>query len=80
MTGEVPVQWGKNRRKWHVDTSVSITHIFTIVGVVVGFIVQIQDLKNQSEEQARTLSRLERTLERSESILCKQPTRRQTNE
>jgi len=80
MDGEVPVQWGKNRRKWRLDTSISVTHVFTIVGVVVGFIIQIQDLKNQSETQARALDRLERVIERRDFECSKTQARRETDE
>lgn len=66
MTGEVPTRWGKNRRKWHLDKSVSVSHVLTVVGVVVGMLMQIQELKTTVEAQGRTLERLEYLLHRRE--------------
>lgn len=64
MVGEVPVRWGKNRRGWHLDKSVSVSHVLTVIGVVVGMVLQIQDLKNTTESQGKTLERLEYMINR----------------
>ena len=64
MTGEVPVRWGKNRRRWHLDKSVSISHVLTVVGVVGGMLMQIQELMTTVESQGKTLERLEYLINR----------------
>ena len=38
MTPEVPTKWGKEQRGWHLDKTVSISHLLTTLLIVISAI------------------------------------------
>lgn len=76
MTGEVPVKWDKNRRGWHLDKTVSISHVVSFAAIAVAIIIKADDIEDRTQanqqaiEQTKVeIDRLDRKLDKMLDLL-----------
>ncbi|GGA80694.1 hypothetical protein GCM10011369_23300 [Neiella marina] len=67
MNMQVPREWGPERRSWHLDKTISLSHIISTIAVIASVFVyvsrleyranlnaqEIEHLKNEVQQQAR---------------------------
>lgn len=69
MRGEVPTRWAKNRRGWHLDKTISISHIVTFLGIAVALIIRLDDIEDSTQHNRQTIEQLNKDFERLDEKL-----------
>lgn len=59
---EVPVKWGQNQRRWHIDRTISISHIISFVMMLGAVFVAFHRLERQVETNAQNIRHLQETI------------------
>lgn len=71
MKTEVPIQWGQNKRRWHLDRTVSISHVISFMVVAAGILSGYQALQHRAEDNMKRIAGLEQTLSEQQAMLEK---------
>lgn len=56
MKTEVPIQWGPEKRHWHLDKTVSITHIISTLAIAGSVFVWASTLEQKVERNSQTIA------------------------
>lgn len=64
MRGEVPTRWSKNRRGWHLDKTISISHIVTFLGIAVALIIRLDDIEDSTQHNRQAIEQLNKDFDR----------------
>lgn len=69
MRGEVPTRWAKNRRGWHLDKTISISHIVTFLGIAVALIIRLDDIEDSTQHNRQAIEQLNKDFDRLDEKL-----------
>lgn len=59
---EVPVKWGQNQRRWHIDRTISISHIISFVMMLAAVFVAFYRMENQVEINSQNIRYLQESI------------------
>ena len=59
---EVPVKWGQNQRKWHIDRTVSISHIISFIMMLAAVLTAFHRLERQVEANEQSIEYLQNAI------------------
>jgi len=59
---EVPVKWGQNQRRWHIDRTISISHIISFVMMLGAVFVAFYRMENQVEINSQNIRYLQESI------------------
>ena len=62
MKTEVPVKWGQNQRRWHIDRTISISHIISFVMMLAAVFVAFYRMENQVEINSQNIRYLQESI------------------
>lgn len=56
---EVPVKWGNEQRGWHIDRTISISHVISIVVIGFGMLQAFGKLERKTEFNQQEIKHLQ---------------------
>lgn len=59
---EVPVKWGQNQRRWHIDRTISISHIISFVMMLAAVFLAFYRMESQVEANTQTIRYLQESI------------------
>ncbi len=71
MRGEVPIKWSKNRRGWHLDKTISISHILSVLGIAVALMIKLDEIEDSAQQNKTAIEQLKKDSDKLDRKLDK---------